>query len=106
MTLHASNIVYGFDGTEFNIITADTAFPTYYGMPASCAEDSSANLIRTFDFYNGGINSHYIDTIPPIALCPDDTLVFNDPDLCGATVTFEAYAFDNLGGAWIECSPP
>lgn len=103
--LHVSNDVYGFDGYTHEVITADTAFPTYYGMPAVCMEDSTENLLRTFDFYNGGINSHYIDTIPPIALCPDDTVVFNEPGQCGTTVTFEAYAFDNLGGAWIISSP-
>jgi len=106
LTLYASNDIYGFDGYTFKIITADTAFPTFYGMPPVCVEDSSEFLLRTYDFYNGGINSHYIDTIPPIALCPDDTLVFNELGLCGATVTFSAYAFDNLGGAWINCTPP
>ncbi len=104
--LHVSNDVYGFDGYTYEIITRDTAFPSFYGMPFACMEDSTDNLLRTFDFYNGGINSHYIDTVPPIALCPDDTLVSNEPGQCGANVEYEAYAFDNLGGAWINSFPP
>ncbi|MFH2047930.1 MAG: HYR domain-containing protein [bacterium] len=105
-TLHISDEVYGFDGYTYEIITADTAFPTFYGAPSSCTVSPSENLLRTFDFYNGGVNSHYIDTIPPIAICPHDTLIFNAPGECGRNMTFSAYAFDNLGGAWIESTPP
>ena len=46
------------------------------------------------------------DTQPPVASCPADVTVPNDPDLCSAVVTFAATVSDNCPGATIDCVPP
>jgi hypothetical protein len=47
------------------------------------------------------------DTQPPVITCPADATVPNDPDLCGAVVTFlPPIATDNCPGVTTVCSPP
>ena len=44
------------------------------------------------------------DVTPPVVTCPADISVFNDPNQCGAQVTYAATATDDCGGATITYS--
>ncbi len=46
------------------------------------------------------------DIEPPLALCPDDITVFNDPGEEGALVEFEVSAQDNCSGVVTVAEPP
>jgi hypothetical protein len=46
------------------------------------------------------------DTEAPVAVCPGDITVDNDPGECGAVVTFTAGATDNCEGATATATPP
>jgi hypothetical protein len=46
------------------------------------------------------------DTESPVAECPDDFTVANDPGECSAGVEYFASASDNCPGASVSCSPP
>ena len=46
------------------------------------------------------------DTELPVATCPGDIIVPNDPGQCGAVVDFTATVTDNCPGATISCTPP
>ena len=45
------------------------------------------------------------DTQPPVITCPANIAVFNDPGLCGATVTFTPTATDNCSKVTITSTP-
>ncbi|MCH8028008.1 MAG: HYR domain-containing protein [candidate division Zixibacteria bacterium] len=45
------------------------------------------------------------DTEAPVATCPADITVGNDPGQCSAVVTFSGSVTDNCAGASIACSP-
>ena len=45
------------------------------------------------------------DTEAPVATCPADITVGNDPGQCSAVVTFSGSVTDNCAGASISCSP-
>jgi len=102
-TLFVSDDVYDFDGDSQYVITGDAPFPTLSGAPSECLGGNG--VVRTIDFYNGGIYVTGIDTESPTANCPFDITVDNDPDQCGAVVTFNATVSDNCPGATINCSP-
>ncbi|RKX21407.1 MAG: hypothetical protein DRP45_12355, partial [Candidatus Zixiibacteriota bacterium] len=99
-SLFISDDVYEFDGTTYEEITGSSPFPTLRGAPSQCG-----GATRNPDFYCGGVHAWGIDTIPPVAICPDDITVDNDPGQCSAVVTFEASVTDNRPGATISCSP-
>jgi len=103
-TLFLSDDIYDFDGHSHFIITHDTTFPTIFGAPDECLTDSSG-VVRAIDYYNGGVEIIVQDTVNPAVICPDDIAVVNDPDLCGAVVTFNATASDNCPVATVNCSP-
>lgn len=46
------------------------------------------------------------DTQDPSITCPDDITVNNDPDYCGAVVTYSTTASDNCPGVTIAFNPP
>src|SRR6056297_282902 len=46
------------------------------------------------------------DTEAPVVTCPDTIIVANDPGVCGAVVTFNATATDNLPGVSLSYSVP
>ncbi|MEE8403886.1 MAG: HYR domain-containing protein [candidate division Zixibacteria bacterium] len=46
------------------------------------------------------------DTEAPVATCPADITVGNDPGQCSTVVTFSGSVTDNCAGASIACSPP
>jgi len=100
-TLFISDSVYSFDGTSYTNITASSTFPTLTGAPAQCSGG-----VRQVDFYCGGVHAWSIDTEPPVAECPGNITVGNDPGLCSAVVTYAATVSDNRPGATIYCDPP
>ena len=100
-TLYISRRVYDFNGVNEIDITKDTTFPTPYGAPNVCLPNP-----RAIDFHGGGVFVVTDDTIPPTALCPDDTSAANAPGQCGAAVSFTAGVSDNFPGATVSCTPP
>jgi hypothetical protein len=46
------------------------------------------------------------DTEPPVANCPANVNVSNDPGQCAAVVNYTSSATDNCPGATIACTPP
>lgn len=102
--LYVSADVYDFDGVAETLITGNSAFPTQEGLPDSCI--TSQSVVRDVNFYNGGILLTQLDTIPPQAICPADTVVANIPGWCGAVVEYTATVEDNNPGAVIQCFPP
>ncbi len=105
-SLFISNDVYDFDGINEFLITKDTTFPTFYGAPEVCISDGQGSATRLVDFHNGGVVLSANDTLPPIISCPDDTTLDNDLGQCGAVVTYDVVATDNLPGVVVECLPP
>ncbi|MBU8933391.1 MAG: HYR domain-containing protein [candidate division Zixibacteria bacterium] len=101
--LYASADVYDFDGLTETLITDDSEFPTYYGIPSSCVNDEG--VVYAIDFYNGGILLVQPDTIPPQAFCPSDITVGNIPGQCGAVVEFTATVEDDNPDASVNCQP-
>ncbi len=101
-TLYTSDQVFHFDGYREYEITRDSAFPSYFGAPSSCGNDSA----RILDFYNGGVSLIIQDVVAPVAQCPGDTTVIAAPGQCGRIVEFTATVTDNRPGATIACSPP
>ncbi len=100
-TLFISNDVYYFNGVYDQLITKDTTFPTPCGAPDECLPN-----FRGMDFYSGGVYAILNDTVPPTAVCPDDTTVSAEPGQCGSVVIFEAQVSDNSPDATISCDPP
>jgi hypothetical protein len=100
-TLFISRDVYEYDGTNFNLVTADYPFPTPFGEPQSCPSNP-----RLVDYYTGGIHVFGTDPQPPVAICPNDTTVATDPGDSVAVVEFEATVTDNCPQAQIFCIPP
>jgi hypothetical protein len=45
------------------------------------------------------------DTQPPVAICPPNITQSNDPNQCGAVVSFASNAADNCPGATVACLP-
>ncbi|MFH1374559.1 MAG: HYR domain-containing protein [bacterium] len=103
-TLYVSDDIFHFDGNYEYLITLDTTLPTPTGVPDACLS-GGGGIERAIDFYGGGIEVMTTDTRPPVAYCPADITVGNDPGLCGATVAFEADASDNCPGVTINCVP-
>lgn len=102
-TLYFSDSVYHFDGVLEYPITRDTTLPSLFGAPSSCAPYDSP--YRAVDFYNGGISLSAADIEPPVAHCPGDITVYNDPAVCGAEVHYQATVTDNRPGAIMACTP-
>jgi hypothetical protein len=102
-TLFISDDIYDFDGDSQFVITYDTTFPTPFGAPGECLGGDGVE--RFIDFYNGGVDVTNNDTESPVANCPADITVDNDPDQCGAVVSFSATVDDNCPGATIGCTP-
>jgi hypothetical protein len=48
---------------------------------------------------------HILDHEPPVIVPPADTVFANDPDECGAAVSYQATAVDNCGDAVVSCQP-
>ena len=46
------------------------------------------------------------DTEAPVAGCPNDITVGNDPGQCGAVVSFDALGSDNCSGVTVTVTPP
>ncbi|MEA2030520.1 MAG: HYR domain-containing protein [candidate division Zixibacteria bacterium] len=102
--LYISSDVYDWNGGVETVITADSSFPTGCGAPNSCGSGSGA--VRATDYYNGGILLVELDTLPPVAICPSDTITANSPGQCDAIVEFVASVEDDSPGATISCDPP
>ncbi|MBD3258167.1 HYR domain-containing protein [candidate division GN15 bacterium] len=105
-TLYVSDEVYGYNGAEYFPITADTTLPTAFGAPSDCLSGDTADIVREITFYNGGVDVGLIDTIPPTALCPADTVVPVPVDSCEVQVRWTAGVEDNNPDAVVYCSPP
>jgi hypothetical protein len=97
-----SDRVYDFNGSTYQDITGNQAFPTMRGAPDSCG---NGGALRVVDYYNGGVSLAYVDTIPPVAVCPGNIQQNNDSGQCGAVVTWEASVTDNNPGAIVWCNP-
>jgi hypothetical protein len=54
----------------------------------------------------GNFNVTIFDTEPPVAICPDNITIANDPGVCGASVSFVADVIDNCISSTITCDPP
>ncbi|MDH3890701.1 MAG: HYR domain-containing protein [candidate division Zixibacteria bacterium] len=105
-SLWISKEVYEFDGTDEFPISQDTSFPSLFGAPEICLYEEQGNIIRLVDFHNGGVIVSAIDTIPPVIQCFENIIVDNETGQCGAEVTFDITAVDNLPGVSIQCLPP
>jgi hypothetical protein len=46
------------------------------------------------------------DMEPPVAICPDDMNLVNDPGECGAVASFAIDAIDNCPGVTVQADPP
>jgi len=103
-TLFISDDVYDFDGDSQFVITYDATFPTPFGAPGECL-GGGGGVERFIDFFNGGVDVAGNDTESPVANCPADITVDNDPDQCGAVVSFSATVDDNCPGATVDCTP-
>jgi hypothetical protein len=76
-----------------------SAFPVGTS-PVTCTATDAAGNTATCSF-NVTVN----DTEAPVAICPADVNVSNDPGQCSAVVDYIASATDNCPGATILCSP-
>ncbi|MCP4569645.1 MAG: HYR domain-containing protein [FCB group bacterium] len=77
-----------------------TYFPVGTTVVTCTAYDASGNTdVCTFEVT-------VIDNELPVATCPGNIAVNNDPGVCGAVVNFTATATDNCPGVNISCVPP
>ncbi len=104
-TLLISDEVYDFDGDSEYVITGEDGFPTLRGAPGECLGGGNG-VERSMDFYNGGVDITGNDMENPVAYCPGDQVLVNDPGQCGAVAVFSATASDNCPGVTIDCIPP
>lgn len=102
-TLFVSGDVYEYVGDSAIVITWDTTFPTPFGAPSDCLAGNG--VMRAIDYYNGGVSVVEADTYAPVAICPGDISVANEPGQCGAVAVFNAEVSDNCPGATVNCMP-
>jgi len=77
-------------------VASGSTFPVGTTLVTVTATDGAGNTnVCTF---NVTVN----DTEDPVAICPDDIIVGNDPGTCGAVVQFAIDATDNCAGYTVE----
>jgi hypothetical protein len=79
--------------------TSGSIFPVGITPVEVIATDASGNADTCY--FNVTVN----DTEPPVAQCPDDITVNNDPGQCDAVVSFSIDATDNCPGVSVSSSP-
>jgi len=84
-------------------VTANPASGSTFPLGTAPVEVIATDAVGNADtcYFNVTVN----DTEPPVALCPDDITVDNDPGQCDAVVTFSIDATDNCPGVTVAANP-
>ncbi|MCP4581777.1 MAG: HYR domain-containing protein [candidate division Zixibacteria bacterium] len=92
------------DNCGVNSVTANPPSGSFFGIGTTPVEviaiDNSGNADTCY--FNVTVN----EGEAPVATCPSDIMVENDPGECGATVTFSPGATDNCGVNSVTTNPP
>ncbi len=85
-------------------VSCDHPFDSYFNLGTTSITCIAVDEAGNAD--TGVFHITVIDTQPPVASCPDDTTLYNEPGLCGAHLVFTPTVEDNCPGATISCYPP
>jgi hypothetical protein len=84
-------------------VAANPASGSFFGLGTTAVEVIATDAVGNKDtcYFNVTVN----EIEDPVAICPSDITVDNDPGACGAVVSFSIDATDNCPGVTVAANP-